>query len=100
MFQCVSITKLKPEKVDEVIAATKKLADMTRKEEGNISYQMLQPVDDPNTLVLIENWENPENFQAHGADIGKEGSPLNEYSKLVDACCEEPSTILPCAVIY
>ncbi len=100
MFQCISITKFKPEKLDEMTTATKKLADKTRQEEGNIYYKILQSADDPNTLAVIEDWETPENFQAHVANADQEGDAVHEYGKLVDQCCETPSILLPCKLVY
>lgn len=100
MFQCISITRLKPEKYDEVIAAARKLADMTREEEGNITYQVLQAVNETCTIILAEKWESEENFNAHVSGAGTEGDPVNAFGKLMDEAGAEPSILLPCKLIY
>jgi len=36
-----------------------------RKEEGNIRYDYFYPVDDEETVLLIDSWENQEAIDAH-----------------------------------
>lgn len=42
----------------------KKVAPCSRQEPGNISYELYQDIDDPYTLILIEEWES-EDCEAH-----------------------------------
>ena len=36
-----------------------------RNESGNIRYDYFYPIDDPETLLLIDSWENQETLDAH-----------------------------------
>lgn len=38
-----------------------------RKEEGNLRYEYFFPLDDKETLVLIDSWENQESLDKHHA---------------------------------
>ncbi|MDR1861351.1 MAG: antibiotic biosynthesis monooxygenase [Bacteroidales bacterium] len=50
---------------DEVLAALKACVDGTRKEEGNISYELHQDINDPLTYIFIEVWKSPEAIATH-----------------------------------
>ena len=43
------------------------IADAIRAEKGNLRYQYFQPLDDPETILLIDSWENQEAIDAHHA---------------------------------
>ena len=38
-----------------------------RAETGNLRYEYYQPLDDPETILLIDSWENQEAIDAHHA---------------------------------
>ena len=38
-----------------------------RAEEGNLRYEYYQPLDDPETILLIDSWENQTAIDAHHA---------------------------------
>ena len=38
-----------------------------RAEAGNLRYEYYQPLDDPETILLIDSWENQEAIDAHHA---------------------------------
>ena len=38
-----------------------------RAEAGNLRYEYYQPLDDPETILLIDNWENQEAIDVHHA---------------------------------
>ena len=38
-----------------------------RAEEGNLRYKYFQPLDDPETILLIDSWENQEALDVHHA---------------------------------
>ena len=42
-------------------------ADMIRREEGNLRYQYFQPLNDPETILLIDSWRDQEAIDAHHA---------------------------------
>jgi quinol monooxygenase YgiN len=41
------------------------IAARIRAEEGNIRYQYLQPLDDPETVLLIDSWADQKAIDAH-----------------------------------
>jgi quinol monooxygenase YgiN len=43
------------------------IAAAIRAEEGNLRYQYFQPIDDPETILLIDSWINQEAIDAHHA---------------------------------
>ena len=43
------------------------IADAIRAEEGNLRYQYFQPIDDPETVLLIDSWSNQQAIDAHHA---------------------------------
>lgn len=43
------------------------IADAIRKEEGNISYRYFLPLDDPETVLLIDSWIDQAAIDAHHA---------------------------------
>lgn len=42
-------------------------AEKIRNEPGNIRYQYFQPLDDPETILLVDSWENQEAIDIHHA---------------------------------
>jgi quinol monooxygenase YgiN len=43
------------------------IADSIRKEPGNLRYQYFQPLDDPETVLLIDSWTDQAAIDAHHA---------------------------------
>lgn len=43
------------------------IADAIRREEGNLRYQYFQPLDDPETVLLIDSWKDQAAIDAHHA---------------------------------
>ena len=43
------------------------IADAIRAEEGNLRYQYFQPLDDPETVLLIDCWTDQAAIDAHHA---------------------------------
>ena len=46
---------------------TSGIADAIRKEEGNLRYQYFLPMDDPETVLLIDSWRDQTAIDAHHA---------------------------------
>lgn len=42
-------------------------ADAIRAEDGNMRYEYFQPIDDPETVLLIDSWRDQEAIDAHHA---------------------------------
>ena len=43
------------------------IAGMIRREEGNLRYQYFQPLDEPETVLLIDSWRDQAAIDAHHA---------------------------------
>ena len=43
------------------------IADRIRAEDGNLRYQYFQPLDDPETSLLIDSWTDQAAIDAHHA---------------------------------
>ena len=43
------------------------IADAIRAEKGNVRYQYFQPLDDPETILLIDSWIDQRSIDAHHA---------------------------------
>ena len=43
------------------------IADSIRKEPGNLRYQYFQPLNDPETILLIDCWKDQAAIDAHHA---------------------------------
>ncbi|MBP3414051.1 MAG: antibiotic biosynthesis monooxygenase [Clostridia bacterium] len=41
------------------------IVDQIRKEEGNLRYEYFIPMDDENSILLIDSWENQEAIDVH-----------------------------------
>ncbi len=41
------------------------LVERIRNEEGNLKYEYFFPMDDPETVLLIDRWENQEALDQH-----------------------------------
>ncbi|WP_461204829.1 putative quinol monooxygenase [Clostridium sp. DL1XJH146] len=65
MLKIVAKNFVKKDKVDEFKELCKELVASTLKEEGNISYELFQDIEDPTILTFIEEWENAEVLAIH-----------------------------------
>ena len=92
MIQCVSTARVDLAKLDAIKEAGEKIAACAREERGNISYDIVQCVDDPAVLLITERWETMEDFQAHVATADQPGDAVYEFGQVFDpACLEKPS---------
>jgi quinol monooxygenase YgiN len=61
----ISHVDVVPPKKDDGIAALKTLADPTRKDNGNLRFDVYQQKTRPNHFTVIEVWRNPKASEAH-----------------------------------
>ena len=55
------------------------LVDKIRREEGNLKYEYFYPIDDPETVLLIDKWKNEESLDMHHkSEMMKEIAKLRE----------------------
>ncbi|MBQ2309763.1 MAG: antibiotic biosynthesis monooxygenase [Erysipelotrichales bacterium] len=43
------------------------IADAIRKEDGNLGYRYYEPLDDPETILLVDSWRDEEAIDVHHA---------------------------------
>lgn len=55
------------------------LADMIRSSEGNEKYEYFIPMNDPETVLLIDSWRDQESLDRHHASM-----MMSEIAKLRD----------------
>ena len=66
-IRVVARVSVRPERLDETLAAFNALVAATRAEEGCLKYELLQNVDDPNDLTFVEEWASREALTDHFA---------------------------------
>lgn len=54
-----------PEHREEALALIAEISRLSRLEPGNLAYTAYQRVEDPNSIALIERYENDEAVDAH-----------------------------------
>lgn len=65
MIKVVAKFIVQEDKIQEFQGMVGDLITKTRQEEGNISYELYQDVDNPQVLTFIEEWEGKEELGAH-----------------------------------
>ena len=65
MYVVIVTCNVKPERIEDFRAAIIANATGTRKEPGNIRFDVVQGVDDPTRFQLIEVYKTPEDFKTH-----------------------------------
>jgi (4S)-4-hydroxy-5-phosphonooxypentane-2,3-dione isomerase len=61
---CVHV-HVKPEHLEEFIRATLENAKQTVREPGNLRFDVIQRIDDPNRFMLYEVYRNEAGMEAH-----------------------------------
>lgn len=61
----VCLIKAKATTKQQVLGELKNLAAMTRKEKGNITYDLHVSTDDDRLFILYENWKDQAAFDSH-----------------------------------
>jgi len=62
---CVAQFKAKEGKEEELLAALHALIPATRREKGNLRYELNQAIEDPRTITFIEKFASQEAFDFH-----------------------------------
>ncbi len=66
---------------DEMISSG--IVDRIRKEEGNLRYEYFFPLDEPETVLLIDKWKDEETLDIHHKSLMmKEIAELREKYEL------------------
>jgi len=75
----VATITVKPEYKDDVLKAIKTVVDATRKESGNISYNVFENVKNPLKFVFIEKWKSQDAIDSHN-----KSAHFNDFVKAVE----------------
>lgn len=78
-LKIVATIVLKPEYKDEVLKAMHNVVDATRKEEGNVSYDLHQSVSDGLSYTILEVWRSEDAIAIHNAS-----AHFDEFKKAID----------------
>ncbi|WP_312419044.1 putative quinol monooxygenase [Anaerospora hongkongensis] len=65
MVKVIARSIIKENSLPEALALYQLLVQETVKEQGCISYELFQELDNPNNLTLIEEWEDLEALKRH-----------------------------------
>ena len=88
MIYVVATLTIKPESHAEFIAAATACIKETRKEPGNIAYDLHESVTDHSKMVFVEQWENAEALVPHrGAEH------MKTFGRVVVKCITVPPRI-------
>jgi quinol monooxygenase YgiN len=65
MLVIAGTVKVKPEMRAEAVRAALKMARASQQESGCVSYGFSADLEDPNTFLIFEQWENEAALMAH-----------------------------------
>ena len=88
MIYVVATLSVKPESRAELIEAAKACIAETRKEPGNIAYDLHESVTDPSKMVFVEQWENAEALVPHRA-----AEHMKTFGRIAVKCFSAPPKI-------
>ena len=88
MIYVVATLTVKPETHAEFIAAATACIEATRKEPGNIAYDMHESVTDHSKMVFVEQWENAEALVPHRA-----ADHMKAFGRVAANCLTAPPKI-------
>lgn len=64
-LKIVATIVVKEEYKDELLPVFQQVVDETRKEEGNISYDLHQDINNPLKFVILEVWKSQQAIDSH-----------------------------------
>jgi quinol monooxygenase YgiN len=84
----VATLTIKPETRAEFIAGAAACIAETRKEPGNIAYDLHESVTDPSKMVFVEQWEDAEALVPH-----RGAQHMKTFGRIVMKCTTAPPKI-------
>jgi quinol monooxygenase YgiN len=84
----VATLTIKPETRAEFIAAATACIEGTRKEPGNIAYDLHESVTDPAKMVFVEQWENMDALVPH-----RTAEHMKAFGRVAVKCMTGPPKI-------
>lgn len=82
-LKIVATILLNAEHQEEVLQALHKVVDATRKEEGNVSYDLHQNIENKLSYTILEVWKSEEAIAIHNAS-----SHFDEFKNAIDGKIE------------
>ena len=67
MVKVIAKFFVKEDKVEEFLKLASVLVEESRKEAGCVRYNLLQDVSNPQTLIMVEEWESAKILKTHMA---------------------------------
>jgi quinol monooxygenase YgiN len=61
----VVVYRTRPDRVEEAIAAFRRVMEPSHEEDGALTCALVQDNDDPSVLVLVERWGSQEALDEH-----------------------------------
>jgi len=83
-LKIIATIELKPQYIQEVLSAIHKVVDETRKEEGNISYDLHENVNNQLVYTIFEVWKSQEAIDLHNAS-----AHFNEFKNAIEGKIEK-----------
>jgi quinol monooxygenase YgiN len=84
----VATLTVKPETRAEFIAGATACIKETRKEAGNIAYDLHESVTDPTKMVFVEQWDNAEALGPH-----RKSEHMRAFGSIAANCLSAPPKI-------
>lgn len=88
MIYVIATLTVKPEMRAEFIEGAKACIAETRKEAGNIAYDLHESVTDPAKVVFVEQWENAEALEPH-----RKAEHMRAFGRVAKNCLSAPPKI-------
>ena len=88
MIYVVATLTIRPETRAEFIAGATACIAETRKEPGNIAYDLHESVTDPSKMVFVEQWEDAEALVPH-----RGAQHMKTFGRIVMKCTTAPPKI-------
>jgi len=88
LIYVIATLTVKPEMRAELIAGAKACIAETRKEAGNIAYDLHESVTDPAKVVFVEQWENAEALEPH-----RKADHMKTFGRIAVNCMAAPPKI-------
>ena len=88
MIYVIATLNVKPDMRAEFIEGAKACIAETRKEAGNIAYDLHESVTDPAKVVFVEQWENAEALEPH-----RKAEHMRTFGRVAKNCLSAPPKI-------
>ncbi|HCO67559.1 MAG TPA: antibiotic biosynthesis monooxygenase [Dysgonomonas sp.] len=78
-LKIIAVVTLKEEFKEDILKALHNVVDATRKEEGNISYELHENISNPLEMNILEVWKSQDAIDSHNA-----ATHFNDFVKAIE----------------